>query len=74
MGRKFNNAHKGFLESVYVNRQKYCELKVTSTVWIYHRSMLRAFPSCVHGIHMHPTVPGTMASGPGEIQAFSADF
>lgn len=62
------------LENFYVNRQKYCELNVISTVWIYHGSMLGAFPSFVHGIHVHPTIPRTMTTGPGEIRAFSADF
>lgn len=62
------------LKNLHVNHQKYCELNVIFTVWIYHGSMLDTFPSFVHGIHMHPTIPGTMTTGPGEIRALSTDF
>lgn len=62
------------LENFYVNRQKYCQLNVISTVWINHGSMLDAFPSFVHRIHVHPTIPGTIAIGPDEIRVLSADF
>lgn len=36
--------------------------------------MLDAFSSFVHRIHVHPTVPGTMATGPDKVRALPADF
>lgn len=57
-----------------VNRQKYCELNVISTVWIYHGSMLDTFSNFVHRIHVHPTIPRTTVTGPGKIRTFPADF
>lgn len=47
---------------------------IISTIRIDHWSMLNVLSSLVQGIHMHPTIPGSVTIGPGEIRILSVNF